>query len=118
MTSPLFFGHLLLGILLAAGAAPKAAAQKEPRFQLPPGFVVERVAGPPLVEHPMMACFDDRGRLFLAESAGLNLNFQDLLAKRPNFIRLLEPADARGSFHKGTVFADRMTFPMGVLWHD
>jgi hypothetical protein len=43
------------------------------RFKLPPGFVIEVVAAPPLVHHPMMANFDERGRLFLAESSGLNL---------------------------------------------
>jgi hypothetical protein len=42
----------------------------------------------------MMACFDERGRLFLAESAGLNWKRDDLLAKPPNSIRVLEPADA------------------------
>jgi putative membrane-bound dehydrogenase-like protein len=109
---------LAAGSWLAAGDTPKTTDQKEPRFKVPPGFVVERVAGPPLVEHPMMGCFDDRGRLFLAEAAGLNLNFEELLKKRPNFIRLLEPADARGHFHNGAIYADKMTFPMGVLWHD
>src|SRR5262245_13630578 len=37
-------------------------------FTTPPGFVVERVAGPPLVERPMMAGFDELGRLFVCDS--------------------------------------------------
>jgi putative membrane-bound dehydrogenase-like protein len=97
-----------------AGAAP---ATHEPRFRVPPGFVIEKVAGPPLVEHPMMGCFDERGRLFLAESAGLNLGFDDLQKRWPNFIRVLDAADGNGRFHKGHVFADKLTFPMGVLWY-
>src|SRR5262249_15789636 len=87
-------------------------------FTVPPGFVVERVAGPPLVEHPVMACFDDRGRLFVAESAGQNLKAEQLLTQLPNSIRLLEDTKGAGVFDKSTVFADKMTFPMGVLWHD
>src|SRR5262249_50686841 len=44
-----------------------------PVFTTPPGFVVERVAGPPLVERPMMAGFDEVGRLFVCDSSGFNL---------------------------------------------
>src|SRR4051812_32376445 len=87
------------------------------RLHVPDGFVVEMVAGPPLVEHPMMACFDERGRLFVAEAAGLNLRADDLLKDPPNRIRLLEDTDGDGRFDKGTIFADRMTFPMGAQWY-
>jgi hypothetical protein len=51
--------------------APKNAAP--PRFALPPGFVIEKVAGPPLVRYPLFACFDDRGWLFVAEGTGTKL---------------------------------------------
>ncbi|MCI0378513.1 MAG: HEAT repeat domain-containing protein [Gemmataceae bacterium] len=86
-------------------------------FTLPPGFVIEKIAGPPLVEHPMMGGFDPEGRLFLAESAGQNLKAQELLKDFPNFIRALEPADEQGVFRKSRIWADKMTFPMGALWH-
>ena len=43
-------------------------------FRVPPGYEAERVAAPPLVAHPMFACLDDRGRLFVAGSAGHNLH--------------------------------------------
>jgi hypothetical protein len=88
-------------------------------FQVPPGFSAERVAGPPVVEYPMTANFDERGRLFVAHVAGLNVRDPKILLKQlPNSIRLLEPADERGRFHRFTVFADRMTFPTGALWYD
>jgi putative membrane-bound dehydrogenase-like protein len=90
----------------------------EPPFKVPPGFVVERVAGPPLVEHPVMAGFDDRGRLYVAESAGQNLKADQLLKELPNSIRRLEDTDGDGIFDRHTVFADKMSFPMGVLWHE
>ncbi|MBI2807359.1 MAG: HEAT repeat domain-containing protein [Planctomycetes bacterium] len=94
-------------------APPSLAA----RLKVPPGFVVEVIAGPPLVNHPMMANFDERGRLFVAESAGLNLRAPDLLKQLPNKILLLEDVDAKGRFRKSRVFADKMTFPSGALWH-
>src|SRR5688500_2187358 len=86
-------------------------------LHVPEGFVVERVAGPPLVEHPMMAGFDERGRLFIAENAGVNLPFKELLADPPSKVLMLEDADGDGAFDKRTVFADKMTFPSGALWH-
>jgi putative membrane-bound dehydrogenase-like protein len=101
------------------GAGPRrTAAPKTGPFKVPPGFVVEKVAGPPVVERPMMACFDEQGRLFVAESAGKNWPFPQLAKDPPNFIRLLQPAGPGGRFTKSSVFADKMTFPMGVLWHD
>ncbi|MDA1050963.1 MAG: HEAT repeat domain-containing protein [Planctomycetota bacterium] len=88
-----------------------------PEIQVPDGFVVELAAAPPLVKHPMMAAFDDRGRLFIAESAGENLPRAELEKQLPNFIRLIEDTDGDGQFDKSTIFADKMTFPMGALWH-
>lgn len=110
----------LAAMLLSQACLPLGAA--EPAFQpaeirVPEGFVVELAAAPPLVEHPMMAGFDERGRLFIAESGGKNMNFDDLLKDPPNLIRMLEDTDGDGRFDRGTVFADKMTFPMGAVWH-
>jgi putative membrane-bound dehydrogenase-like protein len=87
-------------------------------MRVPDGFVVEPVALPPIVQRPMMAGFDERGHLFVAESAGLNLDFKKLRENPPNFIRMLEDADGDGVFDHSTIFADHMTFPTGALWHD
>src|SRR5687768_14506792 len=108
---PISVTHILIIVMLAT--MPARAA-----MTVPPGFVIEKVAGPPLVERPMMAGFDDRGRLFVAESAGLNYDFKKLSENPPNFIRLLIDSDRDGTFDKSTVFADRMTFPSGALWHE
>jgi putative membrane-bound dehydrogenase-like protein len=65
-----------------------------------------------------MADFDEQGRLYVAGSAGLNLPRAELEKKLPNFVRRLEDTDGDGVFDKATMFADRMTFPQGCLWHD
>ncbi|MGI9455866.1 MAG: PVC-type heme-binding CxxCH protein, partial [Aeoliella sp.] len=87
-------------------------------ISVPEGFVVELAAGPPLVKHPTFATFDDRGRLFVCENAGVNMSAEELEENLPNSIRLLEDTDCNGQFDKSTLFADKMTFPMGGAWHD
>lgn len=89
-----------------------------PELKVPEGYQVELVAGPPLVQHPTMACFDDRGRLFVSENAGVNMSDTELEETLPNSIRMLEDTDDDGQFDRSTIFADHMTFPMGGAWHD
>ncbi len=112
LTLPLVVGAADIKRSPAIDASYQAAS-----IQLPEGFVAELVAGPPLVRHPMMAGFDDRGRLFISESAGLNLNNKELDAQTPNYVSMLEDTDGDGFFDKSTVFADKMTFPQGALWY-
>lgn len=111
---------LLLALALPASQADGLPRGPAPRFTLPPGFVIEKVAGPPLVRYPLFACFDDRGRLFVAEGTGTNLPGPELLKlpKQLGRITLLEDTDGNGTFDRSTVFADDLTFPTGVLWHD
>ena len=60
------------------------------------GFSVELIAGPPLVDHPTFATFDDQGRLYVCNNAGVNLSATDLEAQLPNSIKLLEDIDGDG----------------------
>jgi putative membrane-bound dehydrogenase-like protein len=111
----LFMGAGRVG---TAANSPQALEERELPFKVPPGFVAELVAGPPLVEYPMFACFDDRGRLFVVDSAGVNLLPDELSRNPPHRIRLLEDTRGDGRYDKSTVFADKLTYPQGVLWHD
>ncbi len=108
---------VLLGAWLSVSPGAAAESFEPPQMTVPAGFSIEVAAAPPIVKHPMMAGFDDRGRLFVAEAAGENLRRPDLEKQLPNFIRMLEDRDGDGVFEKSTIFADQLTFPMGALWH-
>jgi putative membrane-bound dehydrogenase-like protein len=112
-----------LAATLAALAVPlfTQAAEEEaapPAPQVPPGFSIELVAGPPLVERPVTATFDDEGRLYVAESSGSNDPVEKQLELRPHRIVRLEDADGDGRFDKRLVFAEGMMFPAGTMWLD
>ena len=85
---------------------------------VPAGFEVERVAGPPLVNRPIVADFDDEGRLYVADSSGSNDKVEKQLADKPHRIVRLEDKNGDGRFDASVVFADKMMFPEGAMWFD
>jgi putative membrane-bound dehydrogenase-like protein len=87
-------------------------------FTLPSGFDIELVAGPPLVNRPIVADFDEQGRLYVADSSGSNDKLDIQQQTRPHRIVRLEDTHGDGRFDKATVFADKMMFPEGVMWLD
>ena len=89
-----------------------------PHVPLPDGFEVERVAGPPLVDRPIEADFDEQGRLYVSDSSGSNAPPKQQLVERTHRIMRLVDLDGDGRYDRSTVFADRMMFPEGVLWAD
>jgi putative membrane-bound dehydrogenase-like protein len=109
-------------VFLAGILAPAVVAGEfhlgDRTFTVPDGFTIERVAGPPLVNRPITCDFDERGRLYVADSSGSNDPVQKQLAERPHRIVGLEDTDGDGLFDKQTVFADKMMFPEGTMWLD
>lgn len=115
----------LKALLIAASAgwwslATSAQAEDFVRapLRVPDGYTVELAAAPPLVAHPLMGDFDEQGRLYLASSAGENLPRAELEKRLPNFVQRLEDTNGDGVFDRATIFADKMTFPQGCLWHE
>src|SRR6185503_15130924 len=58
--------------------APKPMSPEESAraFQLPEGFRIEVVASEPLLASPSAVCWDERGRMFVSELHGYNLEGQ------------------------------------------
>ena len=108
---------LVFGIATAIVGAGEVALNGH-SFTLPEGFTVELAAGPPLIDRPIVADFDEHGRLYVAESSGTNDKAVVQLENKPHRIVRLEDVDGDGKFDRRTIFADRMMFPEGSLWHD
>jgi putative membrane-bound dehydrogenase-like protein len=109
---------LAAALLATTAAAAGTATLDGHTFTVPDGFAVTRAAGPPLVDRPITADFDEEGRLYVADSSGSNDPVQQQLAERPHRILRLEDADGDGVYDRRTVYADRMMFPEGTMWHD
>lgn len=103
-------------IVALALSEPRAATDQV--LTVPAGFAVERVAGPPLVNRPIVADFDEEGRLYVADSSGSNDRVEKQLVDKPHRIVRLEDKDGDGRFDTSVVFADRMMFPEGAMWFD
>jgi putative membrane-bound dehydrogenase-like protein len=87
-------------------------------LRAPAGFEIEQIAGPPLVDRPIVADFDEQGRLYVADSSGSNERVEKQLADRPHRIVRLEDVDGDGRFDKRVVYADKMMLPEGTMWLD
>jgi len=87
-------------------------------FTVPDGFTVELAAGNDIIPRPISGSFDNQGRLYVADSSGSNEKPTEQLKNPQARVLCLEDTDGDGRFDKSTVFADKVMFPQGCLWHD
>lgn len=94
-------------------------------FRLEHGFSLELVACEPDVVDPVDACFDEDGRMYVAEMRGYPYSAEPRQQcpegiGRPDAgtIRLLEDTDGDGRMDKSTVFADEISWPTSVCCYD
>lgn len=116
-----FSSTAALVLFLVSGLGSAVAAEFHlgaHRFTLPPGFVIELAAGTNLVQRPISADFDERGRLYVTDSAGSNDKVQKQLEEKKDRVLRLEDTTGSGKFDRASVFADGLMFPEGALWLD
>jgi putative membrane-bound dehydrogenase-like protein len=106
---------LLLASCLCAFAAEFRFG--EHTLTVPDGFAVERAAGPPAVLRPITMAFDETGALYVADSSGSNEKPEAQAANPTHRVVKLVDSDGDGIFDQHTLFADRLAFPEGTLWH-
>lgn len=94
-------------------------------FRLAKGFKLEVVAAEPLVSDPVAACFDEFGRMFVAEMHGYPFS-QEPTRLNPSgggkedagIIRLLEDTDGDGRMDRSVVYADKISWPTSVCCYN
>src|SRR6266487_3129237 len=74
----LFATNLALAQIPKPTDAPKPMTpeQSAAAFKLPDGFRMEVIASEPLIASPSAVCWDERGRMFVSELHGYNLEGQ------------------------------------------
>lgn len=87
-------------------------------FTIPEDLEIELVAGPPLVDRPVHADFDEQGRLYLADSSGSNDRPAEQLKDPTHRLIRLVDTDGDGKFDQSTVFAEKVPFPEGAMWYE
>jgi putative membrane-bound dehydrogenase-like protein len=86
-------------------------------LKVPEGFEVTTAVTPGLTAYPMFITFDDRGRMYVAESTGKDLSGKEMAAAPECRILRLVDTEGDGIFDSRTIFATELSLPMGVLWH-
>jgi len=82
-------------------------------MSIPKGFEVSVFAAEPDIAEPIAFCFDDRGRLWVAE----NFNYQTRrqhTGDKVSRIQILEDTDSDGVFDRKKTFTDKLTFTSGL----
>ncbi len=125
----------------ADAPAPLSPQASHATFRVPAGFKVQLVAAEPLIHEPSGVCWDAKGRLFVSELHGYNLEGQfdieelnktgklDTEVRRINAppeakakadaatygtIKLLADTDGDGVMDRATVFADHLPACYGI----
>lgn len=93
---------------------PLSPKEEQATFRVNPGFKVELVAAEPDVVDPVAMCFDERGRLFVAEMRGYPNGGVGTGTESRGRVRCLTDRDGDGTFETATTFADGLRFPMGL----
>ena len=90
---------------------PLTPAEAMAKMKVPEGFKVELVASEPDLVNPCAFTFDEKGRIWVAES----LEYPRKQAgKGEDRIKILEDTDADGKADKFTIFADGLNIPSGL----
>jgi len=112
MPRPLIATLLACAVLAAGELSPSQALAA---MTVPPGVAVNLFASDPEIVQPFAFCFDERGRMWLAE----NLNYSSRGNHKPgdlSRIVILADTDGDGRMDKRTVFLDQVFFPGGLAW--
>lgn len=101
---------------LSVPIAPALSPEEEAAtFELPAGLRIELVAAEPLLNDPVMATFDEQGRLWVVEMTGFMPDVDGIGEQEPmGSIAVLNDDDGDGRMDRRTVFLDKLVLPRAV----
>jgi putative membrane-bound dehydrogenase-like protein len=95
---------------------PLSTAEAAKHIQIPPGFELQLFAAEPLVTgNPEAMAWDERGRLWIAETKDYPNNPQPG-GQGNDVIKILEDTNHDGRADKATVFADKLTIVSSLVF--
>ena len=95
---------------------PLSTAEAGKHMQIPPGFELQLFAAEPLVTgNPEAMAWDERGRLWIAETKDYPNNPQPA-GQGNDVIKILEDTNHDGRADKATVFADKLTIVSSLVF--
>ena len=95
---------------------PLSTAEAAKHMQVPPGFELQLFAAEPLITgNPEAMAWDERGRLWIAETKDYPNNPQPA-GQGNDVIKILEDANHDGRADKATVFADKLTIVSSLVF--
>ncbi len=109
------FGLFIASLIASATSIGNEVIVDGTRFTLADGVQLEKVASEPLTKWPIVADWDDQGRLVVAESGGVGRPIQEDNEQRRHRIVRLVDSDGDGHFDERIVAAEAVAFPEGVL---
>lgn len=93
---------------------PKTPAEEKTTFQLASGFKIDLVACEPQVMDPVATCFDQDGKLYVAEMRGYPNDGYGTGNISSGCVKLLADRDGDGVYETATIFADGLRFPTSI----
>ena len=79
-----------------------------------PGYAVKAWAGEPMIQQPMAFCWDDRGRLWVAENLDYETRGRGFSKAGNSRILILEDTDHDGVADSRKVFMEGIVFPSAI----
>ena len=95
--------------------APLSPAESAKHLVLQPGFTSQLWAGEPDITKPIALAWDERGRLWIAETTDYP-NEQQPDGQGRDRIKICEDTDGDGKADKFTIFADKLSIPRSICF--
>ena len=103
------------GELIRTMQKPLAPDESAKHLVTPPGFTPQLFAAEPDIFKPTWLAWDERGRLWICETADYPNELKPENSGRDR-VSILEDTDGDGRADKFTVFADKLSIPTGLVF--